>query len=87
MKLRNDSDADSAKWGNYNLSERLKSHICNQANKIFKQNMPFLTFGIYETMEIKIYIYNSWLQKKKKNSVPWKPLTFFLLMKYRVHWP
>lgn len=66
MKLRNDSDADSAKWGNYNLSERLKSHICNQANKIFKQNMPFLTFGIYETMEIKIYIYNSWLQKKKK---------------------
>ena len=64
MKLRNDSDADSAKWDNYNLSERLKSHICNQANKISKQNMPFLTFGIYETMEIKIYIYNSWLWKK-----------------------
>ena len=51
------SDADSAKWGNYNLSERLKSHICNQANKISKQNMPFLTFGIYETMEIKRFTY------------------------------
>ena len=53
--------------------------------------MPFLTFWIYETMEIKRFtsiILDSEKKTKKKNTQflgnSWP---FFLLMKYKVHWP
>ena len=45
--------------------------------------MPFLTFGIYETMAIKrftsIILGSEKKNNNKKYSVPWKLLTFFSL--------